>query len=90
MELFSSAQWECLVRELERETLAHGWDEEQGWTLVWIRALIIRLFLMEYTVQGVWKLLRRHGWSVQVSARRALERDDASLGPWRGEVWEAV
>src|SRR6266567_1214296 len=46
VELLSPAQWERLVRELERGTLAHGWDEEQGWTLVRIRALIIRLFLV--------------------------------------------
>ncbi|WP_308184874.1 helix-turn-helix domain-containing protein [Streptomyces sp. MNU76] len=52
VELLSPAQWERLVRELERGTLAHGWDEDQGWTLVRIRALIIRLFLVEYTVQG--------------------------------------
>ncbi|WP_420824026.1 MULTISPECIES: IS630 family transposase [Streptomyces] len=86
VELLSPAQWERLVRELERGTLAHGWDEEQGWTLVRIRALIIRLFLVEYTVQGVWKLMRRHGWSPQVPARRALERDDASVERWRSEV----
>lgn len=92
VELLSPAQWERLVRELERGTLAHGWDEDQdqGWTLVRIRALIIRLFLVEYTVQGVWKLLRRHGWSPQVPARRALERDDASVERWRSEVWETV
>lgn len=90
VELLSPAQWERLVRELERGALAHGWDEEQGWTLVRIRALIIRLFLVEYTVQGVWKLMRRHGWSPQVPARRALERDDASVERWRSEVWETV
>ncbi|WP_254402902.1 winged helix-turn-helix domain-containing protein [Streptomyces sp. AC555_RSS877] len=55
-----------------------------------IRALIIRLFLVEYTVQGVWKLLRRHGWSPQMPARRALERDDASVERWRSEVWGTV
>ncbi|WP_323181404.1 winged helix-turn-helix domain-containing protein [Streptomyces sp. NBC_00154] len=58
--------------------------------MVRIRALIIRLFLVEYTVQGVWKLMRRHGWSPQVPARRALERDDASVERWRSEVWETV
>ncbi|WP_370270943.1 winged helix-turn-helix domain-containing protein [Streptomyces sp. V4I8] len=90
VELLGPAQWECLVRELGGGMLAHGWDEEQGWTLVRIRALVIRLFLVEYTVQGVWKLMRRHGWSPQVPARRALERDDASVERWRSEVWETV
>lgn len=90
MELLSPAQWDWLVRELERGTLAHGWDEERGWTLVRVRVLIIRLFLVEYTVQGVWKLLRRHGWSPRVPARRAWERDDASVERWRSGVWETV
>jgi transposase len=90
VELLSPVQWECLVRELERGTLAHGWDGEKGWTLVRVRTLVIRLFGVEYTVQGVWELLRRHGWSPQVPARRALERDDAGVERWRGEVWETV
>jgi transposase len=70
--------------------LAHGWDEGQGWTLVRIRTLIVRLFRVEYTVQGVWKLMRRHGWSAQVPVRRALERDPASVARWRAEVWQQV
>ncbi|MEV6483615.1 winged helix-turn-helix domain-containing protein [Streptomyces sp. NPDC051576] len=68
--------------QVERGTLAHGWDQERGSTLVRIRALVIRLSGVEYTVQGV----RRHGWAAQVPARRALERDDAGAGRWRSEV----
>ncbi|MGA5135467.1 helix-turn-helix domain-containing protein [Streptomyces olivoreticuli] len=90
MELLSSVQWECLVGELERGTLARGWDEERGWMLVRIRVLIIRLFGVECTVQGVWKLMRRHGWSPQVPARRVLEQDDGSVERWRSGVWETV
>ncbi|WP_211223961.1 winged helix-turn-helix domain-containing protein [Pseudonocardia asaccharolytica] len=28
----------------------------------------------------MWKLLRRHGWSAQVLAHRAVARDEAALG----------
>ncbi|MER8225757.1 winged helix-turn-helix domain-containing protein [Streptomyces sp. NPDC094143] len=33
-----------------------------------------------YTIQGVWKLPWRHGWSVQVPLRRVTERDDEARG----------
>ncbi|WP_327588236.1 winged helix-turn-helix domain-containing protein [Nonomuraea sp. NBC_00507] len=38
--------------------------------------LIGRLFRIGNTIEGVGKLLHRHGWSVQVPIRRALERDE--------------
>lgn len=72
------------------ERLEHGWEGDQRWTLGRIRTLIARLFHVGYTVQGVWKLLRRHGWSAQVSARRALERDDGAVEVWKKEVWPRV
>jgi putative transposase len=55
-----------------------------------VRVLIGRLFQVGYTVQGVWKLLRRHGWSVQVPARRAIERDDEAVEVGKAEVWPRV
>ncbi|MFD5574966.1 winged helix-turn-helix domain-containing protein [Streptomyces cadmiisoli] len=64
VERLSREQWERLERELRRGPLAHGWDGEfQGWTLKRVKLLIWRTFHVGYTVQGVWKLLRRHGWS---------------------------
>ncbi|WP_408962687.1 winged helix-turn-helix domain-containing protein [Nonomuraea angiospora] len=36
------------------------------------------------------KLLHRHGWSVQVPARRALERDEEAIAAWEAEVWPVV
>ncbi|WP_443078130.1 IS630 family transposase [Streptomyces sp. NBC_01715] len=64
-----------LERELERGPLAHGWTD-QRWTLVRIKTLIGRLFHVSYTVEGTWRLLKRHGWSWQQPTRRAIERDD--------------
>ncbi|MDE3723297.1 winged helix-turn-helix domain-containing protein [Nocardiopsis sp. N85] len=90
-ERLSPGQWERLERELERGPLAHGWgDEFQGWTLARVKLLIGRMFHTGYTVQGVWRLLRRHGWSVQVPVRRALERDDEAIEVWKREVWPRV
>ncbi|MEV7197260.1 winged helix-turn-helix domain-containing protein [Streptomyces sp. NPDC093510] len=33
------------------------------------------------------KLLVRNGWSCQVPARRAIERDDEAVAGWAREVW---
>ncbi|WP_405454400.1 winged helix-turn-helix domain-containing protein [Streptomyces achromogenes] len=35
----------------------------------------------------VWRLLKRHGWSWQAPARRALERDRHAVELWKREVW---
>jgi transposase len=37
-------------------------------------------------VQGVVALLKRHGWSCQVPARRAVERDEAAVTGWEKET----
>ena len=65
---------------------AHGW-EDQRWTLARVKTVIGRRFHLTYTIQGVRKLLVRNGWSCQVPARRALERDDEAVGGWVKEVW---
>jgi hypothetical protein len=48
------------------------------------------MFHVGYTVQGVWNLLRRHGWSAQMPVRRALERDDEAIEVGKAEVWPQV
>ena len=62
-ERLSSQQWARLEAELRRGPLAHGFADDQRWTLSRIKTLIGRLFHVGYTVEGTWKLLRRHGWS---------------------------
>ncbi|MFI8308301.1 winged helix-turn-helix domain-containing protein [Streptomyces sp. NPDC085927] len=80
---------ERLERKLKRGPLAHG-RPDQRWTLARIRALIGRLFHVSYTIEGTWLLLRRHGWSWQQPARRAIERDDEAVELWKKEVWPQV
>ncbi|MFJ5970096.1 winged helix-turn-helix domain-containing protein [Streptomyces sp. NPDC093060] len=69
--------------------VAHGWPD-QTWTLSRIRTLIGRRFHKSYTVQGIAALLKRHGWSCQVPARRAVERDEAAVAGWVKETWPSV
>jgi hypothetical protein len=67
-----------------------GWDEDQCWTLARIAAVIRARFKVDYTLAGVDLLLHRIGWSVQVPARQAAERDEARIVAWREETWPAV
>ncbi|MET7516997.1 winged helix-turn-helix domain-containing protein [Streptomyces sp. NPDC005480] len=85
----SDTQIAKLERELERGPLAHGWAD-QRWTLARVKTMIGRLFHVSYTVEGTWRLLRRHGWSWQQPARRAIERDDDAVELWKREVWPRV
>lgn len=79
----------ALERELERGPLVHGWVD-QRWTLARVKTLIGRLFHVTYTVEGTWRLLKRHGWSWQQPARRAIEREDEAVELWKKEVWPRV
>jgi len=74
----SDKQIARLERELERGPLAHGWAD-QRWTPARVKTLIGRMVHVSYTVEGTWRLLRRHGWSWQQPARRAIERDDDAV-----------
>ncbi|MDX2981652.1 MULTISPECIES: winged helix-turn-helix domain-containing protein [Streptomyces] len=81
----SDAQIARLERALERGPLAHGWAD-QRWTLARVKMAIGQLFRVSYTVEGTWRLLRRHGWSWQQPTRRAIERDDDAVELWKREV----
>jgi len=78
-----------LESELDRGAVAHGWPD-QTWTLARIKTLIGRRFHKTYTIQGVALLLKRHGWSCQVPARRAIERNEAAVAGWVKETWPQV
>jgi hypothetical protein len=82
----SENQFAQMEAELANDPSAHGW-EDQCWTLNRVKTVIGRRFHLTYTVQGVRKLLVRNGWSCQVPARRAVERDDEAVAGWVKEVW---
>lgn len=88
-ERLNGGQLARLERELERGPLAHGWID-QRWTLARVKNLIGRLFHISYTVEGTWRLLKRHGWSWQQPARRAVERDESAIEIWREVTWPQV
>jgi transposase len=84
------AQLRELATLLDAGPAAWGWNEDQCWTLARITEVVRRRFAVEYTLAGMDLLLHRIGWSVQVPARRAAERDEAAIAAWREETWPVV
>jgi transposase len=58
---------------------AHGWNQDQPWTLERVTTLIRRLFHVRYTLRGTSYLLHRLGFTRQVPIHRAAERDEAAI-----------
>jgi putative transposase len=83
------AQLGELEAVLEAGPAAQGW-KDQCWTLARITEVIWRRFGADYTLAGADLLLHRIGWSVQLPARQAAERDEAAIATWRQEVWPVV
>jgi hypothetical protein len=63
---------------------------DQCWTLARIADQVWQRFGVEYTLAGMDVLLHRLGWSVQVPARRAAERDEEKVARWREETWPVI
>jgi putative transposase len=66
---------------------AYGWASGQRWTLARIAAPIARLSSVSCTPRGTSYLLHRMGFSPQVPAHRAAERDEAKIAEWRAQTW---
>jgi putative transposase len=78
-----------LSEVLDAGPAARGWVD-QRWTVAGIAEVIQQLFGVDYTLRGVSYLLHRVGYTVQVPARRAVERDPEQIAGWRRERWPAV
>jgi transposase len=85
----SPAQLEELQALLDAGPAAWGWAE-QSWTLPHIAAVEHTKLGVAYTLAGLDLLLHRLGWSVQVPARRAAERDEERITGWREEMYDAA
>jgi transposase len=75
---------------LDAGPAACGWDCDQRWTLARVAALVTRLFGVDYTLRGVSYLLHRLGFTPQVAAHRAAERDEDAIAEWRSQTWAKV
>jgi putative transposase len=81
------AQLAELRAALEAGPAAHGWAQDQRWTLARAAALAARLFGTGYTLRGMSFLLHRIGYSPQVPVHRAVERNEAAVAEWRAVTW---
>jgi putative transposase len=52
--------------------------------------VVRRRFKVDYTLAGLGRLLHRAGWSVQVPARQAAERNEEQIAAWKEESWLAA
>ncbi|MFI8235432.1 winged helix-turn-helix domain-containing protein [Streptomyces sp. NPDC085900] len=85
----SEALFAVLEQELAKGPVAPGWPD-QTWTLARIKALIGRRFHKSMTLSAIAQMLHRHGFSHQVPARRAMERDEEAVTGWVKETWPLV
>jgi transposase len=86
----SPAQLRELEAVLDAGPAAWGWDEDQCWTLARIAEVVRARCGVSYTLAGLDLLLHRAGWSVQVPARRATERNEAAIAAWKEATWPVV
>jgi putative transposase len=85
----SPAQLNELTDLLDAGPAVWGWAD-QCWTLPRIAAVVRERFGVDYTLPGLDLLLHRMGWSVQVPARRAAERNEEQIAGWREESWPEI
>ncbi|MFD7229423.1 winged helix-turn-helix domain-containing protein [Streptomyces sp. NPDC059881] len=71
----TDAQFAVLEEELGKGPTAHGFEGER-WTLARVQTVVRRRLRVSLSTATVWRLLKRHGWSWQAPARRALEQAD--------------
>ena len=75
---------------LDAGPAAYGWAQDQRWTLARVAVLTGRLIHVHYTLRGMSNLLHKIGFSPQVPAHRAAERDEDAIAAWRAQTWAKV
>jgi transposase len=83
------AQLAQIPRLLAQGAQAHGFSTSL-WTTKRVADLIRRRFGVYYDRDHVCRLLHRFGWSWQKPARRARERDEASIQRWVEQTWPRI
>ena len=79
-----------LTTMLEQGPAAHGWDKDQVWTGRRVATLIGRQFHVSYSISGATRLMRRLGFTAQMPARRAAQRDETVIQDWRESTWAEI
>lgn len=84
-----SSQWKELLKILARGAKRSGFETER-WTLPRVRAVIEQRWGVTYHVDYLSTRLRDLGWTVQVPAVRAAERDEKLIRAWLDRDWPRI
>ncbi|MER6549679.1 IS630 family transposase [Streptomyces sp. NPDC001250] len=79
-----------LAAMLNEDPAAFGWDEDQVWTGARVAKLIGRKLHVSYSADAAARLIRRLGFTPQMPARRAAQRDELAIAAWKETTWPAV
>jgi putative transposase len=78
-----------LLRQLKHGALTAGFATDR-WTLRRIQQLIERQYSVRYHPNYLNRLLKKLGWSLQMPAHRAVERDEALIRAWLSHDWSRI
>ena len=79
----------ALLALLKQGARAYGYPTDL-WTLKRVAEVIRKEYGVEYSLSGVWRVLRALGLSAQVPLTRALERDESYIRHWVGHPWPDI
>jgi transposase len=82
-------QWQQLLGILDKGAMRSGFETER-WTLPRVRAVIERRFGVTYHASYLSVRLRDLGWTAQVPAVRARERDEELIRAWLDRDWPRI
>jgi putative transposase len=85
----TSRQWQELLKVLKRGAMRSGFETER-WTLPRVRAMIEHRFGVTYHASYLSVRLRDLGWTPQVPAVRARERDEELIRAWLDRDWPRI
>ena len=85
----SAAQWHSILKTLRKGALKAGFETDR-WTLRRIRDLIRRQFGVAYHPNYLAARLRASGWSPQIPAVHAKERDEEVIRAWLEQDWPRI
>ena len=81
--------WQELLDVLKRGAMRSGFKTER-WTAPRVRSVIKRRFGATYHAHYLSARLKRSGWTVQVPAVRARERDEELIRAWLDRDWPRI
>lgn len=85
----SPRQQKALLTILKKGARARGYPTDL-WTLKRVAEVIRKEYEVEYTLSGIWRVLRALGLSAQVPQLRSLERNERYIAEWVEHRWPEI